>query len=262
MLLQLIGKSTQIAEAIDAFPAKYHSDYANVRSIGRRYAMEQPPRWSTALQLTKELRQVLFNWGAGKRKAAPLRTEDDFVSTLLETTVQSSLAELASISLADLGIGRNFRLLNGECDQAKLARFDKLLVSTLQNLSKKLFNGNTNVTYPLKTVLLISGFMPAFDGNVRAGLSNGGFPGVKSTRFPIPSDTRCADGKKLTRLPFILGQCWTRFSCQFQQAVQKSSHSTLLDDPGRVFDVLLFMQADNPPTLRLDCNFERWYELV
>lgn len=54
-------------------------------------------------------------------------------------------------------------------------------IELLNTLSKRLFVDNRSVTYPMKAHLLLTGYMPALDGRVRAGLGKAGFGGVDKT---------------------------------------------------------------------------------
>ena len=95
-------------------------------------------------------------------------------------------------------------------------------------------------------------------------LGNAGFKGVGGgrTQFYLPADAGGADAKKLTRLPFVLGQCWVECSTQLLGGIERSHFGLLLQDPGRAFDVLLFMQGKwKSPLLTLHLDRERWYDL-
>jgi len=254
----------QIANAINAFSPDYHADFFKVRPIGRKYVGEEHPTEATALELASSLRFVLRSWGAGKRKAPELRGEQDFATALVDARLHSGLAKLAQISNAtSLGFEGGFRLVNGVHDREALADFDATLLLVLRTLSDGLFLVNTNVTYPMKALLLISGLMPALDGQVRDGLGNAGFEGVARTQFLLPADAGGADAKKLTRLPYLLGQCWVECSTQLQGGIRQSNFRLLLQDPGRAFDVLLFMQAGKGqmPLLTLHLKRGHWYGL-
>jgi hypothetical protein len=60
----------------------------------------------------------------------------------------------------------------------------------------------------MKTILLITGLMPAFDSQVRRGLSRGGFAGMTSNQNRMTDTPSGATWEKISRLPFVLGQCW------------------------------------------------------
>jgi hypothetical protein len=115
----------------------------------------------------------------------------------------------------------------------------------------------------MKTVLLITGFMPALDSRVRVGLQRSGLSGINRTQYLLRDDPAHADGKKITRLPFLLGQCWTTCAQQLREGVAKSNFPDLTEDPGRVFDILLFMQAgkDSPILVTCDPPDMDWYKL-
>ena len=146
---------------------------------------------------------------------------------------------------------------------AALVSFDSNLLSVLRALGSSLFIGNTNVTFPMKAVLLLTGFMPALDSQVRMGLQRGGFLGMNKTQYLLPDNTAHADGMKISRLPFLLGQCWTTCAQQLHEAVASSSFPELSEEAGRVFDILLFMQADNDSPILVTCDppSKDWYKL-
>lgn len=67
---------------------------------------------------------------------------------------------------------------------------------------------------------------------------------------------------KVTRLPFLLGHCWAQFGAVLRGGIQNSAHAYLADEPGRVFDVLLFMQGgDGRQLFRFQPGPTAWYEI-
>ena len=174
---------------------------------------------------------------------------------------------MARVPLPELTVVQQRRCLSGKpAADAALASFDSNLLSVLRDLGNRLFVGNTNVTFPMKALLLITGFMPALDSErVRTGLERGDFPGMNRTQYLLPADAAHADGKKITRLPFLLGECWTTCTQQLQEGLANSSFPGLREEPGRVFDILLFMQGDkhkrNPILVTCDPPDRDWYEL-
>jgi len=215
--------------------------------------------------LATSVRRTLKDWGAGKRGAPELRSVGKFSNALREPGIHSSLVDLAGVPLPKLTVVEKLRCLSGKpaADEA-LASFDSNLLSVLRALGDRLFIGNTNVTFPMKAVLLITGFMPALDSKrVRTGLKRGGFSGMNKTQYLLPDDAAHADGKKITRLPFLLGQCWTTCAQPLQEGLASSSFPGLREEPGRVFDILLFMQGDeaNPILVTCDPPDGDWYEL-
>ena len=172
---------------------------------------------------------------------------------------------MARAPLPELTVVRQRRCLSGKpaVDKA-LVSFDSNLLSVLWALGDRVLVGNTNVTFPMKAVLLITGFMPALDSTrVRMGLKRGAFSGMNRTQYLLPADPGHADGKKITRLPFLLGQCWTTCAQQLQEGLANSSFPGLIEEPGRVFDILLFMQGDEDSPILVTCDppDRDWYEL-
>jgi hypothetical protein len=137
-------------------------------------------------------------------------------------------------------------------------KIDADLFSALHALSSGLFRRNRRVTYPMKALLLITGFMPAFDTQVCTGMRRGGLHGMSS--LTIPSQVESATWKKISRLPFLLGKCHRAHGTRLRSEIQHSSRPELKTEVGRVFDVLFFMQARNSELIVLRYSGpDRWY---
>jgi hypothetical protein len=264
MRLRLTGPGIDIARLVNGFSASYHKDYFEVRPLAHRWSAEEQPTAAVVGELSTAVRRVLRGWGAGKREAPTLNRQEDFVATFTDVRLHREVGRLSQIARAGLGVdGQCRRLIDGSHVSAELKNFDETLLSALHDFYQRLFVNNTNVTYPMKVLLLVSGLMPALDSQVRAGLGRAGFRGVNKTQFLLPETTGSADGKKLTRLPFVLGQCWADFATQFRDGILQSNFAGLLQEPARVFDVLLFMQAKDSasPPLTLQIDAKPWYDL-
>lgn len=105
--------------------------------------------------------------------------------------------------------------------------------------------------------------MPAFDSQVRAGLGRAGFAGVNKTQFLLPSTSDSSDAMKITRLPFVLGHCWSAFRDVFGEGICGSNYPELIDEPGRVFDIPFFMQEKASVKLFgfQDSGLKQWYDI-
>jgi hypothetical protein len=223
--LKVISNSLEIAKVIDAFPSDYHADFSRVRAIARKYLewTDTRPPEDTATGLAKHLRAVLINWGAGKRGAPHPSYESEIATFLCDARLRVDLANIANAGLASLSLNMQRRIVIDGAEIKNPKQFDDVLLSVLVRLSNGLFFGNTNVTYPMKAALLITGLMPAFDSQVRRGLNRAGFSGVNKTQFLLPLTVENnSDGMKLTRLPFILGHCWAEFSDVFSDVIRRS----------------------------------------
>jgi hypothetical protein len=262
--VQIRGDARQITGAINAFSHAYHADFSEVRAIGRQYLAEATPKDSIVVDLARTLRCVLACWGAGQREAPELRGAAEFVTVLRQPEIRASLAALALTPLPALTVVQQRRYLNGNpATPQELAVFESYLFGVLRALGKRLLIGNTNATYPMKAVLLITGLMPAFDSQVRCGLQRGGFVGMNQTQFLLPTNASRADGKKVARLPFLLGECWAACAVKLHKAIAKSDFPELISEPGRVFDVLLFVQGDENKPVLVTCDPPGlgWYNL-
>jgi len=263
--IRVTGETRQITEAINGFPANYQTDFSEVRAIARQYLAGAQPTDNVVSDLAMALRCVLRCWGAGNRGAPNVQNVQEFKDLLGRPEIHASLAVLARTPLSALNVVQQHRYLHGKpATLEELVTFDLNFFYALRAAGERLFIGNTNAAYPMKAVLLVTGFMPAFDGHVRTGLQRGGFRGMNKTQFFLPKDTNCTDGKKVARLPFLLGECWASCAPQLRQGIENSRFSTLFEEPGRVFDVLLFMQAgkEKPVLVTWDPPDDtNWYEL-
>jgi len=259
----ITGTPAQIAAAIGAFPPQYHADFFRVRPLGQAYATAATPRPANAT-LAPPLQAVLRSWGAGKRAAPALQSVTQIASNLSAAPLHAALGALHNLPICRLTVTHNRRSFIGvPTTPAAMAAYDAHLFSALRTLAGGLFVSNTNVTYPMKAALLITGLMPAFDNQVRRGLQRGGFSGMNKTQYLLPINAASADGKKLTRLPFLLGQCWRAHSPNITTAISTSGCLGLLNEPGRFFDVLFFMQGVNSnPVLISYHGPQNWYNFA
>jgi len=262
MALSVVGNAAKITTAIHDFRSAYHHDFQHVRAMSQLYLAETTPTLAITQELAHRLRRALRSWGAGTRAAPPVRAESDLSNALLVPHLHRQLQTLAGVSLSRLGLNGQCRALNSPNSPLTVADLDAILASALQAVADNFLEGNTNVTYPMKAILLLTGFSPAFDSQVRGGLRAAGFSGMAATQFSMPLDLSKANGKKVTRLPFILGHCWAQFNDVFRSGILNSAHAYLADEPGRVFDVLLFMQGgDGRQLFHFQPGPGAWYEI-
>lgn len=227
--VHIVGTHRSIVNAIDSFSHAYHGDFFGVRGLGRTY-LAAPVSPATVSPLAKELRDVLCRWGAGKQKAPAVQPLTAFVATLSNPSVHANLQHLAHAPLSSLGVTTRSRsFVGGPTTPAALATFDTSLFRALNSLASGVLVRNTNVTYPMKAVLLITGLLPAFDSQVRIGLGRGGFRGMAKTRYLLPGNAHRADGKKITRLPFLLGDCWRSHTGLLAGAISSSAFPALVN---------------------------------
>lgn len=213
--------------------------------------------------LAGALSGALTRWGAGKRGAPSCQPISNIAAALNNTTLHANLANLEA-SLPYLAINSNLRRLNPGSPFKSVSDFDKCLLDTLHQISNQILVGNTNVTYPMKSILLITGLMPAFDSQVKGGLAVAGVTGVNKTRYAMPM-YGSADAKKICSLPFYIAECVSRCSPTINREVAASNYPDLIGEHGRIFDILFFMQNGvsassavvqfSPPT------GIRWYDI-
>jgi hypothetical protein len=262
MPLVIVASQVQLVAAINGFSASYHADYLHVRDMARLYI--NSPTQTTADPLANQLRAVLNRWGAGKRKAPNVREPLYIQESLLNPQLHALLARFARMPINILALVNNYsQRVVGDVNTAMvLGQFDTDLYTVLSMLSTNFFINNTNVTYPMKSLLLLTGFMPALDSQVRGGLGSAGFSGTKVTRFLMPVNINSTEAKKITRLPFFLADCYASNAPLLEAAAAASHYPWLASEPGRLFDVLLFMQGAAPyPIFTLNHPNPNWFQL-
>ncbi len=266
-MLEITKNVASITDANDRFKPGYHYDYRFVRHTRQEYlAIDKKllqPTHKTINELSHRLIQTLTNWGAGGRKAPQCRSADEISTTLSDTTLHGNFSKLIN-SHCQFQIIDGRRCLAENGPFADVGEFDACYIETLQTLSTGIFVGNTNVTYPMKALLLLTGFMPAFDSQVKGGLAIAGVTGVNRTQYlmPKPGST---DAKKICTLPFYMAECVSSYKEIIDEAVKDSKFDDLLYDYGRIFDILLFQQKNlniNPPLVTfIPPAVGKWYDI-
>ena len=242
MHLKVVADARAIGEAIDEFSSDYYEDFEDVRSKATEYLASTVPDHALVDELSRRLRYTLRVWGAGRRAAALVQPRARLAEALLDGQLHTQLGRLGSLSLANFDIDNGRRVLLG-VNEWTVGSFDDALIDALNRLSEDLLIDNTNVTYPMKALLLLTGLLPALDGQVRRGLSHAGLRGLDASALKIPLDADTTAGKKVTRLPYLLGKCWQTYSQVFRDGCTRSSRGQIENSLGRLFDVLLFMQG-------------------
>ncbi|RMV83071.1 hypothetical protein ALP03_01534 [Pseudomonas amygdali pv. tabaci] len=240
-MLRLVGSSLDITSAINDFRPSYHQDFANVQSVACRY-LNAPSGSANAALLAQALSTALRSWGACRRRSPILRPIPQIVSALKDRRLHERLLKLSQQSLAAFSLYlQEHRLLDSDAPLNDVGAFDQEILGILNTLASVLFFNNTNVTYPMKALLLITGLIPALDSQVRGGLTRAGKAGFTGQQL-LPRNVQQAAGRRICELPYYLGHCWNLHREVFEEGILKSDHKGLQDTPGRVFDILLFMQ--------------------
>lgn len=262
MSLTVVAGHANIVAAINAFNAGYHADYLAVRTLAVPYLLG-PTVANTAL-LAARLSAVLYRYGAGRRRAPTVQPLPALQAKLLDPAFHALLAGFSGAPITALTIhGGGTRVVSGVATAASRLAFDTNLYSVLSQISAGLLVGNTNVTYPMKALLLLTGFMPALDSQVRRGLHVAGFAGTSATQFLMPTGVGSVEARKITRLPFYLGECFAANAALLTGAATASLYPWLATEPGRLFDIMLFMQgAAAHRLLQLTPNVHDWYDTI
>lgn len=262
MPLTVVAPHAAIVTAINTFNAGYHRDYSLVKGLSAPYM--RAPTVANAAPLATELRAVLYRWGAGKQKAPNVQPVPTLQTVLLDPNFHALLAGFSAAPISTMSIlGGHTRVVGGASTTAIRLAFDTNLIATLSTISAGMLINNTNVTYPMKVLLLLTGFMPALDSQVRNGLFSAGLTGTNATQFLMPAGLGSVEAKKLTRLPFILGDCFASNAAVLTHAATASHYPWLATEPGRLFDVLLFMQGSAAhPLFAFTPRVRNWYGLA
>lgn len=137
--------------------------------------------------LVKKLEKNLYNWGAGQRKAAHPKNSQDIYNALSSKEMRANLKKLKSSSNF-LEIKEGMRNINIESKESvkppfkTIDEYGRTLIVTLNLLSDEMMVDNKTMTYPMKILLLLTGFIPALDGQVRSGLK---FAGISGLHAPL-----------------------------------------------------------------------------
>lgn len=240
-MLRIVGSFLDITSALNDFKQSYHQDFANVQLVARRY-LNAPSGAGNAVLLAQALSTALRNWGACKRRSPILRPVSQIESALTEKRLHDRLLKLSQQSLSAFSLDQQEnRLLENNAPFDHAGAFDREILGILNTLADVLFFNNTSVTYPMKALLLITGLMPALDSQVRGGLTRAGKAGFTGQQL-LPRNAQQAAGRRICELPFYLGHCWNSNREVFMKGILDSNNQELQGTPGRVFDILLFMQ--------------------
>ena len=263
MPLAITGSTVALTTAINEFSAKYHDDYFLVRTEAVAYLCN-PPDDASAMQLASLLLDTLKRWGAEKRGAPSCQSLDAAKTALKNPILHQQLKDLAD-SFTYLAITKGARCLRVGAPFRSVAEFDACLIKTLNDLAGGVLVGNTNVTYPMKGLLLITGLMPAFDSQVKGGAAVAGLLGMKLQSYRLRPQL-CTGTKKICALPFYIADCVSRSAVMIDEAIKNSARPNLRGHHGRLFDILLFMQKDLTPDTALiryasSRSSLRWYSI-
>lgn len=248
MRLVITGSTVALTTAINEFNTKYHDDYFLVHAEAAAY-LSKPPNGASAKQLASPLLDTLKRWGAEKRGAPARQSLDTARTALNNLTLHQQLKDLAD-SFNYLAITNGARSLQVGAPFRSVADFDACLIKTLNDLATGLLVGNTNVTYPMKALLLIAGLMPALDSQVKGGAAVAGLTGMKLQSYRLRSQP-CTGTKKICALPFYIADCVSRSSVLLDDAIKNSRRPNLKGHHGRLFDILFFMQKELTPETAL-----------
>lgn len=236
-----IAPFEDLQAAINKFNQKYICNYWITRRDAIEYINTSKPTTCLTELLAKNLVESLYCWGAGKRNASKLKKIKD-ISTFLQNQGNHSLIQIIANGpqIKDLDIlsnktGKLELVIN--LPNIEIQKFNDNIANILKIFAENLFETRIkSATYPMKALLLLTGFMPAFDGNVKKGFQKAVGLGSNNAYQITLSD------KKIAMVPFLLGQLVKDHQNTFDDLIA-SNKKLYSNDYARLLDILLFQQG-------------------
>lgn len=248
----------EIASAIKGFESEYHADFKSVRDEMKNHLKTMDDNSSNSLSLA--LRSSLLSWGAGRRGAP--KVVNSF--KLKEIVDSKNFQEAIFPFYYFINGGIKFEVNDeGQClidgSTTRLNEFANSFYNALNFVNNKILVGNTNVTYPMKALLLLTGAPLAFDSYVRDGLTQSGIVGFAATQYSFPSRLSDSGFKKILGMFFLVYDCWNCYEKVIKDGIEKTSSDYFEENqitPSRVFDILFFMKS--PVLKSFNCG-QGWF---
>nr|WP_141662009.1 hypothetical protein [Burkholderia ambifaria] len=235
------------------FDPLYARGYVAVQAASLSFleATDERMAQERAVTLAHELVRVLQEWKLGGRSSTPkARSEDDIGRFLLDHEIRHSLAKLSSLRREPPRLVAGTRVVPG--GRYKPDELDMAALRMIVRLADGLFTCCARATYPMKALLLLTGYTVAFDSNVCLGAKHAGFAGM-ATGFKITSireSASCPASRKIVSMPYLVGSAWHAEREMFVRVFESIRNDatwaklvTQLYHPARLFDILFFMQG-------------------
>uniref|UniRef100_UPI003F498938 hypothetical protein n=1 Tax=Cupriavidus necator TaxID=106590 RepID=UPI003F498938 len=180
--LRVVATQQILTDAILRFDVSYARDYRDAlqASLAFLEASEDSTR-RLAVPLARILIAALENWGLGRRPSAPkARQPEEVACLLLDPEVRRGLKKLAKLRTDPPRFVQSKRFVPGALYR-DADELDTVVRYLIVRLADGLFTGCTQATYPMKALLLLAGYMVAFDTWVRTGTKLAGGQGMSST---------------------------------------------------------------------------------
>ncbi len=202
--------------------AQYHRDFIEVWRLAQTWLDADVALLATD-QLVLEVGIALASWGAGQKAAPCVGGSPDIAAAL----------NAARPKLLRLRAG----------DPKLVADNDGLLC--LLHLIAGAMVGNTNVTYPTKLAMLLTGQYVGLDNKVRVTLGRQlRWEGFAKTQYLLPAvGADSADATRVRELEAAIRAFWHTYGTAVQAELvhQKVPNSDVLAQcPGRLLDMVLF----------------------
>lgn len=221
-----------VAAEIDRFSDEYHEGFLKVRGKSIQYIFGEMADHEIN-DFSEEITAVLKEWGACRRGAPCTVDCDEMTGALCSTELRQMLRQYVDNGWVIYVQGSDDEILKNNAQ----------MLSLLTRFQNEFLIANTNITYPTKLLLLLTGLSVGIDSQVREGLAKCGVEGFKSTRYLLPTNVLDKGAAKLFSLHVLLAKCWYDNAVVLQEGVRRSKHRYLLsylNAPARVMDILLF----------------------
>ena len=205
---------------------RYHSDFVGVRQHAETW-LGTDSHLEARAPLVTMVREALLSWGAGDPHypAVPHAADPATIARALNTA-SPLLVRLRNQEPA----------LHGDNDG--LLRLLHVLAGAMVE--------NTNVTYPTKLAMMLTGQYVGLDNKVRNALGrNLHWIGFAKTRYLLPSvGEQSADATRLRELEAAIRDFWHVYGVAVQAELirQDVPNANVLEQcPGRLLDMVLFL---------------------
>lgn len=239
--IEVVANEKTIREALDGF--RYHRGYQEVRcaakSLFKRVEGEERAESEEVSELACTLIRVLAEWGACRGNAAGYQSAEKIAKYL----AQDAFREDGPLALLNgVAIGKMRAPAAGRGEPGGDEGVNKLLnayVEALEEVADRVLqNVRGSSVYPSKVVMLLTGWGPALDSWVRAGLRKAGV-GLRHSNYRFEGRGVESDIAVLQQMLLTMDALYA----SAEELLNKALDDRTCQDPGRLLDVLWFQQG-------------------
>jgi hypothetical protein len=228
-----------IVDSIKLFPIRYHDVFKEVRIAADSWFETTKEDKAVRNNLAGLLHQGLKMYGAGCQGAPEVADEDSISESLKSVGCRQLL-------IAVKNQGRElFFNPNSNFDTESIFAGD--LFKAISFVREHFYKTSVqSITYYMKAIMLLTGAIPAFDGNVRDGLTSIGVLDMK-TQVNTPHKLDSSEMRKIVGILRVFRDAWHINGEIFLKAIDQanpSGASLIKSSPARQFDILLFKKCE------------------